>query len=316
MPDQSASQVLDPVEVASPQAIIEAEIGANTPNRFNMQRVARDFLLWLAVAWMVILTFLALFAQWLPFIEDPLESVARGRLAPFTDGHLMGTDQNGRDIFSYVVYGARWSLLIGIVTIMLGMVVGGALGLTAGYLRTNANRRLQSVDGVLSSAMDVLLSFPGVALLIFLTTVLGRSPVDITIALSILSIAPLFRLVRANTLVFAQREFVMASKALGASNLRIMLCEILPNTMPAALSFSFLGVAIVIVALGTIDFLGVGLDSNYPNWGTIIAVGKNDLRRHPHVALGPCVVMFLSVLALNVIGDRLRSKFDIRQAAI
>lgn len=316
MADLSASQVLDPAEIASPQAIIEAELGAGPPGRFSARRVAKDALLWLSVAWMVTLTFLAVFASWLPFIDDPLKSVARSRLGPFKAGHLLGTDQNGRDIFSYVVYGARWSLLIGIVTIILGMVVGGTLGLVAGYLRTNPSRRLQAIDGVLSSVMDVLLSFPGVALLIFLTTVLGRNPLDITIALSILSIAPLFRLVRANTLVYAQREFVMASKALGASNLRIMFREIMPNTMPAALSFSFLGVALIIVALGTIDFLGVGLDSKYPNWGTIIAVGKNDLRRYPHVALGPCAVMFLSVLALNVIGDRLRSKFDIRQAAI
>jgi peptide/nickel transport system permease protein len=276
----------------------------------------RNAFLYVCVAWVALLVLGALLADFLPFVKDPLSQTGRGRLRPFSPDHLLGTDQNGRDILSYVIYGARWSLLIGLATIALGMVVGGALGLMSGYLRTSSSKTLQKVDTFLSSAMDVLLSFPGVALLIFLTTVLGRKPADIIVALSILSIAPLFRLVRANTLVYAQRDFVTAARALGASNFRIMLREILPNTVPAALSFSFLGVAIIIVALGTIDFLGVGLDSNYPNWGTIIATGKNDLRRHPHIALTPCLVMFVSVLALNVIGDRLRSKFDIRQAGI
>ena len=121
---------------------------------------------------------------------------------------------------------------------------------------------------------------------------------------------------RANTLVYAEREFVQAARALGAKPGRIVFREILPNVLPVMLSFSFLAIAIIIVIEGTLSFLGVGLKANIPSWGTMITQGRVDLRRNPHIVMMPSLVLVTTVLSLNVIGERLRGKFDVRDAAV
>ena len=221
-----------------------------------------------------------------------------------------GGDQNGRDIFSYCVYGARASLFIGIATAFLGMLVGGTFGLFAGYYRG-------LLDTVITSVADVMLSFPSLILLIAITSFWGRDAYKIVIGLTVLSEAPLARLVRASTLVYSQREFVLASRALGAKNSRILVREILPNVTPVALSFSFLTVAIIIVAEGTLAFLGVGLKTNIASWGTMIVQGRNEINHGVyHIVLMPALVLVATVLSLNVLGERLRTRFDIREAAV
>lgn len=272
----------------------------------------RAVALWLAVTWLVVVLFHAVFASHLPWvIHDPILTInaSIARKGPSTKAWF-GGDQNGRDIFSYCVFGARASLFIGVATAALAMFVGGALGLIAGYYGG-------FVDAVIVSVADVMLSFPALILLIAITSFWGRDVYKLVIGLTLLSIAPLARLVRANTLVFTQREFVLASRALGARNRRIIVREVLPNVTPVALSFSFLTIALIIVAEGTLAFLGVGLRTNIASWGTMIVEGRGDINQGIyHISLMPSLVLVATVLSLNVIGDRLRAHFDVREAAL
>jgi peptide/nickel transport system permease protein len=266
---------------------------------------------WLAVAWLAVVVFLAVFAGVLPFVKDwAIRQPGTVKFNhPFTSAAWLGTDSNKRDVFSYCVYGARASLVIGIATSAIGTIVGGSLGLLAGYYRGK-------LDALITGAADVLLAFPALILLIAITSFWGRDLYKIVIALAILTIAPLARLVRANTLVYAQREFVTASRALGAPNRRIIWREILPNVVPAALSYALLTVGIIIVAESALSFLGQGLNTTTASWGTLIVQGKNDLQDAPWVALAPATIMFLTVLALNHVGERFRGRFDVREAAV
>ena len=269
-------------------------------------------LLWGALLWLGLVGFHAAFARLLPYVgHNPAKSsnalIARigpGRAAWF------GGDQNGRDIFSYCVYGARASLLIAVSVSLLAIVVGGGLGIVAGYYRG-------WIDTVISSVADLMLSFPSIILLIAITSLWGREPWKIVIGLTFLSVAPLMRLVRANTLVFAQREFVLAARGLGATNGRILMREILPNVVPVALSFAVLTVAFIVVAEGTLSFLGVGLNTDIASWGTMIVQGRGEITLGIyHVVLMPSIVLVLTVFSMNVVGESLRRRFDIREAAV
>jgi peptide/nickel transport system permease protein len=195
--------------------------------------------------------------------------------------------------------------------------VGGLLGLLAGYFRGRA-------DTVLSGAFDVLLSFPQLILALTLVTVFAsgegisatRRMVVLILALGVVSIPVLARITRANTMAWSQREFVMAARAMGAKNRQIMFGEVLPNVLPAMFSIALLGVAVVIVAEGGLSLLGVGVQLPTPSWGNILSEGRSELRDSPHIVLIPTVVIFLTVLALNYLGDIVRARFDVRESAL
>jgi peptide/nickel transport system permease protein len=270
----------------------------------------------LAIAWLVIVTAAALLAPVLP-LDDPNDTVASiARQGPGTEGHILGGDGLGRDLLSRVVWGARASLLLSVSAVALGLVVGGFLGLVAGYFRGRS-------DTLLTGVFDVLLSFPQLILALTLVTVFagagvssGRRMLWLILALGIVSIPVLARITRANTLTWSQREFVMAARAMGARNRSIMFGEVLPNVLPAMFSIALLGVAVVIVAEGGLSLLGVGVQLPTPSWGNIIAEGRADLRDAPHIVLIPTVAIFLTVLALNFLGDVVRARFDVREGAL
>jgi peptide/nickel transport system permease protein len=262
----------------------------------------------LAVLWLAFVTLAAVLAPVLP-LDDPDANfgtiVGQG---PGTDGHLLGGDDLGRDMLSRMVWGARASL---------GLLVGGLLGLVAGYFRGRA-------DTLLSGAFDVLLSFPQLILAVTVVTVFasgeGISPtrrmVVLILALGVVSIPVLARITRANTMAWSQREFVLAARAMGAKNRQIMFGEVLPNVLPAMFSIALLGIAVVIVAEGGLSLLGVGVQLPTPSWGNILAEGRAELRDAPHIVMIPTVVIFLTVLALNYLGDIVRARFDVRESAL
>lgn len=270
----------------------------------------------LAIAWLVIVTAAALLAPVLP-LDDPNDTIASiARRGPGTDGHILGGDGLGRDLLSRVVWGSRASLLLSVSAVALGLVVGGFLGLVAGYFRGRS-------DTLLTGVFDVLLSFPQLILALTLVTVFagagvssGRRMLWLILALGIVSIPVLARITRANTLSWSQREFVMAARAMGARNRSIMFGEVLPNVLPAMFSIALLGVAVVIVAEGGLSLLGVGVQLPTPSWGNIIAEGRADLRNSPHIVLVPTIAIFLTVLALNYLGDVVRARFDVRESAL
>jgi peptide/nickel transport system permease protein len=262
---------------------------------------------WVAVGWLVLVTAVAALAPVLP-IEEPERIGVGGRYEGFTGDHWLGTDKLGRDVFARTVFGARVSLVVGFAAVAGGLVVGGLLGLLAGYRRGWFER-------VVMGFADVLLSFPAVILALAIVTFLGHDMWKIVLALGILSIAPITRLARANTLQWSQREFVLAARTLGAKDRRILFREVLPNVLMPMASLALIGVAIVIVAEGTLAFLNVGIENSI-SWGKLVLEGKDSLEQAPHVAFVPSAAMFFTVLALNFAGDRRRAHFDVKEGLL
>jgi len=262
---------------------------------------------WFATGFFILVVVLAITAPWLP-IKNPAKVVGRPRIAPNTT-FWFGTDALGRDIFSRVIWGARASLAVGFLSILFGGVIGTAIGIAAGYLRGKT-------ETVLMVAMDVLLSFPALLLALAIVNFTdSKTVLTVSIALGIVAIAPTARLVRANALVYGQREFVTAARSLGASQMRILRREILPNIVPPLLSFSIIAVAVAMVAEGGLSFLGLSIDpASTPTWGNMIVSGKPALENGaPWISLIPSAVLFLTVLSLNFSGDRIREFTDVKE---
>lgn len=270
------------------------------------------------------LIFLMIFADWLPFMRGPDTKVR-------VDGVLQsqykqgpgwlawwGTDGNGFDVFSRCIYYARNSLTIGLSSTAIGLFVGGLLGIVAGYFRGR-------VDRVVSILIDCLLSIPALVLAVMLVRRLDVIKVDIgwldwmtrkwqiILTLSILAIAPLARIVRAQTLALREREFVTAARSLGSTSSRILVREILPNLVPAMVTVAATGLGILIAAEGALAFLGLGLEES---WGFMIDANRRRLEKAWWATVFPCLMLFFTVLSFNLIGDRLARRFDIREAAV
>ena len=288
----------------------DATAQANTGGASSKRRLGMGF--WLAVFWLFIVFFAAIFAPWLPFKDPDDNYIVRGQRPPYAPSatHLFGTDQDARDLLSRTVFGARVSLTVGLVAIGMGMLFGGFMGIMAGYFRGWWDR-------VISFVFIIFLSFPALVLAILITALLERSLRTISITLGILSIAPVGRIARATTISFADREFVLAARTLGAKNGRIIIRELLPNVLIPMSALALLGMAVAVVAEGGLAFLGLSVEKG-PTWGKVIltGAGSRDLQTAPWIAIIPIIVLFLTVLALNFAGDRIRAYFDVRETAL
>lgn len=267
---------------------------------------------WLAIGWIVLIVVVAVLAPILPFKPPGQNNIQTGKPPPYglSWTHPMGTDQDARDMLSRTVFGARVSLTVGFVSIAFGMLIGGSLGMIAGFIRG-------WFDRIVSFIFLVLLSFPALVLAILITSLVDRSLFTISVTLGVLAIAPVGRLARAATLVYADREFVMAARTIGAKNTRIILRELLPNVMIPMSALALLGVAVAIVAEGALAFLGLSVESG-STWGKLILTGSGPrtLESAPWIAFGPIIVLFLTVMALNFAGDRLRDYFDVKELSV
>ena len=265
---------------------------------------------WLALVWLLVIAFIALFAPFLP-IADPTEvGFGDARESPSFDAWF-GTDALGRDVFSRTMHGARISLAVGGFAIVFGMVVGGALGMLAGYFRGR-------LDQAVGFVFFVLLSFPALVLAILITATLERSLLVVSLTIGILAVAPVGLLSRASTLVYAEREFVAAARVLGARHGRIIVRELLPNVVIPMGALTLLGMALAVVAEGSLAFLGLSVAGDGAiSWGKMIVdgAGVRDLQNSTHVAMFPVAVMFVTVLALNFAGDRIRQYYDVKELA-
>ena len=264
---------------------------------------------WVAVGWIVAITLAAVLAPWLP-IADPDEIANGAPREGILGDNLMGTDALGRDVFARTVHGARISLGVGFLGIILGVTVGGALGIVAGYFKGIA-------DQVISFMFFSLLSFPALVLALLITASIDRSFWTVAMTLGILGIAPIGRLARATTIQFSEREFVQAARVIGARNKRIIIRELLPNVVIPMGALTLLGMGISIVAEGSLAFLGLSVEGEAISWGKSIVDGSQtrDLEQNAHVAFVPIAAMFLTVLALNFAGDRVREYTDVRETA-
>ncbi|WP_208379063.1 ABC transporter permease [Cumulibacter soli] len=290
-------------------AVVPATVAAGAPAVVPAGPPKRKlgWVFWISATWLILITLAAIFAPLLPL--HPPNSTVPGSV-PFelpSINHLLGTDTLGRDLLSRVIYGARVSLVVGFGSILIGVLIGGLMGLVAGYVRG-------TTDTVLSAIGNVALAFPALILLLAVVAFLGQSLLNITLAIGVLSIAPIFRVVRGTTVSFADREFVTAAKALGASRWRVLFREIMPNVVPIVVSYSFVFVAVSILAESGLAFLGLSVPLPTATWGGIVAEGKTYLANDPLICLWPSLALFFTVLALNFVGDRLRDLFDIREA--
>jgi peptide/nickel transport system permease protein len=265
-------------------------------------------LFWIAIGWMIFVFAVAIFADVLP-LASPTDMDMLEKRAPFSFAHWLGTDGLGRDELSRVIHGARISLVVGICAPIIGLVLGGALGLLAGYFRGR-------FESLVVGSMDVLLAFPPLILALAVTAYLGQSISNLTFILGLLSVPAFMRVARAATLTLARREFVIAAQALGATHARILLRELLPNVMLPLLAFFLLAVAVIIVAEGSLSFLGLGVPPPISSWGSMIGEGRQSLEVAPRLAFIPAIAMFLTVLSFNLVGDALRALTDPRQGAL
>jgi peptide/nickel transport system permease protein len=303
----------DPAGAAAPNVDPEAAILAEAEDVYQGRTLG--FWFWASVAWLVVLVLAAVFADLLP-LKDP-QATFRGvsRDGP-SAAHWFGADNIGHDVFSRTIHGARRSLAVGTVATLVGLVVGGVVGLVAGFYR-------RTLDDAIVAVLDIMLAIPGLvlalALVAFFAPPGSASPTEqtvwATIALSILAVPTIARVARAQTLAWADRDFVLASRTLGARNLRIIVREVLPNILPAMFSFAFVGLAVLIVVEAALAFFGVG-DVSGVSWGIMIQNGRSQVDRAPHMVLFPALFMFFTILALNFVGDQMRTRFDVRESGI
>jgi peptide/nickel transport system permease protein len=265
-------------------------------------------LFWAAVGWTIFILAAAALANVLP-LPSPTDMDMLERRAPPSWLHWLGTDGLGRDELARVLYGARVSLTVGLCAPIIGLTIGGALGILAGYFRGR-------FESIVVGSMDVLLAFPPLIFALAVTAYLGQSILNLTCILGVLSIPAFMRVARAATLTLARREFVIAAEALGASHARILLRELLPNVMLPSLAFFLLGVAVIIVVEGALSFLGLGVPPPTSSWGSMIGEGRESLEVAPRLAFIPAIAMFLTVLSFNLVGDTLRAITDPRQGAL
>ena len=215
--------------------------------------------------------------------------------------HLLGADLGGRDLLSRRARGAQISRTVSLIAPLIGLFFGSVLGLLSayysGFLRT-----------AILSLLDAMLAFPSLVFALGLTVVLGPSVQNVTLALGIMSVPAFARIARANALPLLSREFVLAARTAGASDTYIMFREILPNMAMSLLTYGLTMMSVMIVAEGSLSFLGVGVPPPIPSWGSMIAEGRESLERVPHVSMIPAAAMFLTVLSLNLLGDALRQR--------
>jgi peptide/nickel transport system permease protein len=252
----------------------------------------------------------AVFAPWVAPQDPARQSLIRRFTPPvWAEGgkstHVLGTDQVGRDILSRIVYGARVSLLVGVAAVAVSLTVGVTLGLLAGFLHGR-------VDTVITTVVDVWLSFPQLLLALAFVAALGPSPTTIIVVLGLTGWERYTRVVRAEVLALREKDFVEAARAMGASAARTILRHLLPNTFSSIIVLSTLQVAQAILQEAALSFLGVGSGSAYPTWGQMIALGRDFVSVAWWLPTFPGLAILVTVLAINLVGDRLRDALDPR----
>jgi len=270
-----------------------------------VERFRRDRLFQVGAVLVVAVVLVALFAPFLAAF-DPLTGDLQGYLLrPGTAGHLLGTDAQGRDVWSRVIYGARISLMVGLISQTVALATGVTLGLVAGYYG-------KSVDSVIMRLADVTLAFPTLLLLIAVAAAIRPSLPITFVLIGIVGWAGMARLVRGQVLVLRSAEYVQAAQALGAPARRILWRHLLPNVQAQVIVAATLGIAGAMMAEAALSFLGLGAQPPTPSWGAMVSDGRDLLRVAPWVSFAPGLAIGLAVLGFNLVGDGLREAYDPR----
>ena len=274
----------------------ESGVVPGWPPTRNVVTVASGLLL-------VAIVVAAVAAPALPF--DPVQLDLSQALRPPTVAHLLGTDELGRDLLTRIAYGGRTSIGIALGSVVVATAAGILFGVIAGY---GGGR----VDAVIMQAVNVALSFPAVLLALLMVVLIGQGVANLMVAIGIQAVPGFVRLVRGSVLAVRANEYIEAARAIGCAPARIALVYILPNLVgPLAVQATFL-VAAGVQLTAALSFLGIGVPPPTPEWGAILAGGRNYLSLAPHITLAPGLVLLFVLLALNLLGDRLRDALDPR----
>jgi peptide/nickel transport system permease protein len=291
-----------------PSALTKLELGSHTgvsQRRRTWRRFSRHRGALFGLAIVVFLIVVALTAQWIaPY--DPNRPNLRLRGAGLSSEHWLGNDDIGRDILSRVMYGARIALLVGLSATSIAVIIGVLIGSMAGYFGGK-------VDFILSRIIDAVMAFPILALLLTLSALLGPSLRNVIIIVGVTFWAAYARVIRAEVLSLRERDYVLAARASGASDRRIILQHIVPNAIAPVIILASLAIGGVIIFESALSFLGMGISRPTPSWGTMLSDGREHIRNYPHIAIAPGLAISITVLAFNLIGDGLRDALDPRE---
>ncbi|ADI00751.1 ABC transporter permease [Salisediminibacterium selenitireducens] len=259
----------------------------------------------LAMAGLYLIIFFIVTSIFGPFLTsmDPTSTEVQNRLQTPNADNWFGTDHQGRDIFTRIIHGMWITLGIGFSSVIMGMIVGVFIGIIAGFYGGK-------IDTVLMRIMDVFLAFPGILLALGIVAILGGSIFNVVIAIAIFSVPVFARIVRGSTLAVKKLEYIDAVRALGASDARIIFKHILPNILSPIIVQATLFIATAVLTASGLSFLGLGAQPPTPEWGAMLAAGRNYMWDYPHIALFPGLAIVSVVLAFNLLGDGLRDALD------
>ena len=250
----------------------------------------------------IILTVVAIFADQIAPYGMREQNLSNALQFPNAT-HWLGTDDLGRDVLSRIIYGTRISLTVGVSAVMVALIVGGILGVIAGYYKG-------WIDTLIMRFCDVLLSIPSILLAIAIVASLGSSLQNLIIAIGIANIPVFARIIRSGVISVKEQEFIEAGEALGANDARIIFKHIIPNIMSPIIVQSSMGVATAILSAVGLGFIGLGLEASIAEWGTMLNSGRGYIRTHYYLTLYPGLVIMLTVLSFNLLGDGLRDAID------
>jgi peptide/nickel transport system permease protein len=263
-----------------------------------------------AVAGLVVLIVMALGAVFAPYVatHDPNDQTP-DFLEPPSVRHLLGTDDLGRDLFSRIVYGARVSLFVGVSTVLISAIVGVLLGLLSGYYGG-------WLDMLIMRYIDLQWAFPNFIIAVYLVAVFGTGLANVTIAITLAFLDDFARVVRAMVLSIREEEYVLAARAIGASNARIQLRHIMPNTVAPVIVQATVSISYAILGEAGLSYLGLGVKPTTPTWGLILSDARSFISRGWWLAVFPGLAITITVLSINFFGDALRDILDVREKQI
>ncbi len=233
---------------------------------------------------------------WAQWSDNPVDQMK------YKPAHPLGTDHLGRDMLSRMLYGGRTSLLVGLTSTLMGLLFGVMFGMLAGYYK--------KLDNVIMRFMDLLFTFPGILLAMLIVAMLGASTFNATLAISIWSVPSFARMVRSRVLQVREEDYIMAIRSLGATDRRILLSHVFQNTLPIIIVVATMRMGSSLISISTLSYLGMGVPAPAPEWGGLIATGKNNIWQRPSLIVLPGLCVILTVICFNILGDKLRDILD------
>jgi peptide/nickel transport system permease protein len=283
-----------------------ANTGAAPARSRARGRVRQSLYIYLPAALLILIIFMCFIYPLVVSVPPPVGgSVLNADLPAGTPGHLLGTDDSGNDLFSRLLYGGRVSLEVGAATQLIGIVLGGLIGMVAGYSRG-------LLSAVLMRILDIFIAFPSLVLALAISEGLGPGELHVIWALSFYSVPAFARLARGATLRLRDQNFMVAASMSGTPRWRIIAFHLAPNLLPQQLTFALLGAGVAIIQEGALSFLSLGVPPPGASWGNMIASGMNTLSVRPSLVLLPSLALLITVIALNLLGDGLRARWSAR----